>query len=148
MKVCSLLLSVLLHWNFSIYSVFDSCVIAYSLKVVSPTNIATPHFGMKECISNYPHALIFAKVHAVVLSKKHQRNSTVQEELTNDGIHPQVHDKICIAETLHVYRNRAGPAMCEMSVFSREISQLSKMRLPHSLRSLSSFIAQKKHILT
>ena len=59
-------------------------------------------------------------------------------------IHPQVHDKICIAETLHVYRNRAGPAMCEMSVFSREISQLSKMSLPHSLRSLSSFIAQKK----
>ena len=52
-------------------------------------------------------------------------------------IHPQVHDKICIAETLHVYRNRAGPAMCEMSVFSREISQLSKMSLPHSLRSLS-----------
>ena len=87
MKVCSLLLSVLLRWNFSIYSVFDSCVIAYSLKVVSPTNITTPHFGMKECISNYPHALIFAKVHAVVLSKKHQRNSTVQEELTNDGIY-------------------------------------------------------------
>ena len=52
------------------------------------------------------HPPIYAIVHAVMLSKKHQRSCTVQEEgLTNEGKHHlynQAHDKRGIAESLHV----------------------------------------------
>ena len=57
---------------------------------------------------------IYATVHAVMLSKKHQRSSTVQEEgLKNEGrqhlllLHDQAHDKRGIEKPLYVYINRA-----------------------------------------
>ena len=77
-----------------------------------------------------------------MLSKKHQRNSTVQEEgLTNEGRHhllllrKQAHDKRGIAESLHAQIIRARLTVYEVGVFSREISQLSKIRPPPSFRS-------------
>ena len=56
---------------------------------------------------------IHAAVHAIMLSKKHQRSSTVQEEgLTNEDrhhfllLHKQVHDKRGIAESRQAYINK------------------------------------------
>ena len=79
-----------------------------------------------------------------MLSKKHRRSSTVQGEgLTNEGrhnlllLHEQVHDKRGIAESLHTYITRARLTACEVSVFSREISQLSNICPPPSLWSYS-----------
>ena len=40
-----------------------------------------------------------------------------------------------IAESLHAHTNRARLTACEVGVFSREISQLSKICPPPSLRS-------------
>jgi len=76
---------------------------------------------------------IYAIVHAVMLSKKHQRSSTVQEEgLTNEDrhhLHKQAHEK-SIAESLQAYINRARLTECEVGT-----SQLSKIRSALSLRS-------------
>ena len=53
----------------------------------------------------------YAIIHAVMLSMKHLRSSTVQEELTNEGrhhlllLHKQVYVKRGIAESLHTYIN-------------------------------------------
>ena len=47
----------------------------------------------------------------------------------------QVHDKSGIAESLHVQITRARLTACEVGVFSREISQLSKICPPPSFRS-------------
>ena len=77
---------------------------------------------------------IYAEVHAVMLSKKHRRSSTVQEDgVTNEGrhhllfiLHEQAHDKRGIAEPLHVYINIAAS---EVGVFSSEISQF--LKIPH-----------------
>ena len=88
----------------------------------------------------------YATVHAVMLSKKHRSSSTVQEEgLRNEGRHhllllrkqasKQAHDKRGIAESLHAQLTRARLIACEVGVFSREISQLSKIRPPLSLGS-------------
>ena len=41
-----------------------------------------------------------------------------------------------VAESLHAYMNRAGLTACEVGVFSRKISQLSKIRSPHLLERL------------
>ena len=77
-----------------------------------------------------------------MLSKNHQRSSTVQEEgLTNEGrhhwqlLHKQVHDKRGIAESLHAYINTAGLAASELGIFSEEISQLLRIHPSPSLRS-------------
>ena len=74
------------------------------------------------------HSPIYAAVHAVTLSKKHQRSSTVQEEgPTNEGRH----------NLLLLHRL----TMCEVAVFSKEISELSKIHPPPFLRShLSSLL--------
>ena len=87
---------------------------------------------------------IYAIVHAVMLSKKHWRSYTAQEEgLKNEGRHhlllllEQKHDKESIAEVSYV--NRAKPSACEVGVFSREISQLSKICPPPSMRSSLSY---------
>ena len=70
-------------------------------------------------------------VHAVMLSKNHQRSSTVQEEgLTIEGRHnllllyKQVHEKRGIAESQHAYINRARLTTCDVDLFSWEILQL------------------------
>ena len=88
------------------------------------------------------HPPICAVVHGVMLSKKHQRSSTLQEEgLINEGrhhlllLHKQVHYKRSIAELLHAYITRARQTACEVGIFSREISQLSQIHPPPSLRS-------------
>ena len=54
--------------------------------------------------------IYFCAVHAVMLHKKHQRSSTVQEEwLTNEGrydlmlLYKQAHDKRGITASLHAY---------------------------------------------
>ena len=73
---------------------------------------------------------IFATVHAVMLSKKHRRSSTVQgKELTNEGrhdlllLHKHAHDKRGIAKSLHVQITRARLAACDcMGIFSRDYS--------------------------
>ena len=64
------------------------------------------------------HLPIYAGVHAVMLSKKHGRSSTLQVEgLTNEGkhhlllLHNQAHDKRGIAELLHVHITRASNCM-------------------------------------
>ena len=71
---------------------------------------------------------IYAIVHAVMSTKKHQRSCTVQEEgLTNEDrhhLHKQAHGK-SIAESLHAYINRARLTECEVGT-----SQLSKIRPP------------------
>ena len=108
------------------------------------------------------HPLIYATVHAVMLSKEailckrtylchstcgyvKQRSSTVQkEELTNAGrhnLHKPTDEKRSIAESLHAYVTRARLTACELRVFLREISQLSKILPPPSLRRyLSSWV--------
>ena len=71
-----------------------------------------------------------------------------EEGLTNDGRHhllllyKQVHDKRGISESLHefseslqAYITRARLTACEVGIFLREISQLSKIYPPSSLRS-------------
>ena len=64
-----------------------------------------------------------------------------EEGLTNEGRHlllllgKEVHDKRGIAESLHVQITRAILTACEVGVFSREISQLLKIRPPPSFRS-------------
>ena len=64
-----------------------------------------------------------------------------EEGLTNEGRHhllllrKQVHDKRGIAESLHAQITRARLTACEVGVFSREISQLSKIRPHPSFRS-------------
>ena len=64
-------------------------------------------------------------------SKKHRRSSTVQEEgLTNEGRH---HLLLLHKQALNITRARL--TACEVSVFSREISQLSKICPPPFLRS-------------
>ena len=61
-----------------------------------------------------------------------------EEGLTNEGrdylllLHKQVHDKRGIAESLHAQITRARLTACEVGVFSREISQLLKIRPPPS----------------
>ena len=88
------------------------------------------------------HPPIYAIVHAVMLSKKHQRSSsTVQEEgLTNEGrhhlllLHKQVHDKRSIAESLHVYINRVRLTVCEVGwhIFERNITSFTTLEnTPH-----------------
>ena len=79
---------------------------------------------------------IYAAVQAVMLSKQ---RSTPEEGLTNEGrnhlllLHKQAHDKSGIAESLHAYINRAKTnSVCK--VFSKEISQLSKIHPPLYLR--------------
>ena len=64
-------------------------------------------------------------VHAVMLSKKPRRSSTVAEEgLTNKSrhnlllLHKQVHDKRGIAKSLHAHMNRARLTVCDMGLFS------------------------------
>ena len=73
----------------------------------------------------------------VMLGRKHKRSSIVQEEeLTNEGrhhlllLHKQAHDKRNIAESLYAHTNRARLTACEVGIFSREISQLSKLHPP------------------
>ena len=68
-------------------------------------------------------------MHAVMSSKKHQKNGTVQEEvLTNEGrhhlllLHKQAHH---IVGSLLAYVNRAGLTACEMGT-----SQHLKIRNP------------------
>ena len=85
---------------------------------------------------------IFASVHAVMLSKKYRRSSAVQEEgLTNKGrynlllLRKHAHDKRGIEESLHVQITRARLTACEVGIFSREISQLSKIRPPPTFRA-------------
>ena len=59
-----------------------------------------------------------------------------EEGLLNEGRHNllllrnQAHDKRGIAESPHAQLTRARPTACEVGVFSREISQLSKLRPP------------------
>ena len=69
---------------------------------------------------------IYVAVHAVMLSKKHHRSSTVQEEgLTNEGRHHllllcnHAHDKRGTAESRHAQITRAKLTACEVGVFSR-----------------------------
>ena len=50
-------------------------------------------------------------------------------------LHKQVHDKRGIAESLHAQMTRARLTACKVGVFSREISQLSKIHPPPSFRS-------------
>ena len=50
-------------------------------------------------------------------------------------LHKQAHDKRGIAESLHAQITRARLTACEVGVFSREISQLEKIRPPPSFRS-------------
>ena len=47
----------------------------------------------------------------------------------------QAHDKRGIEESLHAQITRARLTACEVGVFSREISQLLKIRPPPSFRS-------------
>ena len=64
-----------------------------------------------------------------------------EEGPTNEGRHhllllrKQAHDKRGIEESLHVQITRARVTVCEVGVFSREISQLSKTRPPPSFWS-------------
>ena len=64
-----------------------------------------------------------------------------EERLTNEGRHhllllrKRAHDKRGIEESLHVQIIRARLTAFEVGVFSREISQLSKIHPPPSFRS-------------
>ena len=77
---------------------------------------------------------IYAAVHAVMLSKKHRRSSSSKKA----GVHHWCYcvsksmTKRGIAKTLHAQLTRAT---CEVSVFLRAISQLSKIHPPPSFRS-------------
>ena len=82
---------------------------------------------------------IYAAVHAVMLSKKHRRSSTVQEEglyvmkadtICCNCVSKQAHDKRGIEESLHAQITRARLTACEVGVFSREISQPLKIHPP------------------
>ena len=59
-----------------------------------------------------------------------------EEGLTNEGrhhlllLHKQAHDKRGIEESLHAQIARARQTVCEVGVFLREISQLSKIGPP------------------
>ena len=88
---------------------------------------------------------IYATVHAVMLSKKHRRSSTVQEKgLTNEGrhhlllLHNQAHNKRGIAESLHVYITRAGLTACEVGIYS--ITTLKNMPTPFFVELLKFII--------
>ena len=97
--------------------------------------IGPPLFWMKFLQRILFSPPIYATVH--MLSKKHGTSSTLHKEgLTNKGIHKQVHDKrgICFWP-VHAYINRARLTVCEVGLFSRGISQLSKIPTPPSLRS-------------
>ena len=70
-----------------------------------------------------------------MLRKKHRRSSTVQEEgLTNEGRHhllllyKKAHERSAIAESLQAYITRL--TVCEVGIFLRETSQLSKIHPP------------------
>ena len=115
-------------------------------KISPPSKIRPPPFlnevVAKGAFLSKVRPPIYAAVHAVMLSKKHRRSSTTQEEgLTNEGrhnlllLHKQAHDKRGIAESLHAQITRARLTVCEVGVFSREISQLSKIHPPPSFSS-------------
>ena len=56
-----------------------------------------------------------------------------KEELTNAGrhnLHKPADEKRSIAESMHTYVTRARLTACEVGIFSREISQLSKILPP------------------
>ena len=80
-----------------------------------------------------------------MLSKKHQRSSTVQEErVANEGrhnLHKQAHDKKSNAEPLHVYINRARLTACKVGILSREILQLLKICPTPLFEVILTFIA-------
>jgi len=63
---------------------------------------------------------MYAIVHAVTLSKKPQRSSTVQEHHLL-LLHKQAHDKLAL---LHAYKNRARLTVCEVGIYLREVSTL------------------------
>ena len=54
--------------------------------------------------------------------------------MKSNDLHKQVHDKRGIAESLHVYTNKARQTVCEVGEFLREISRLLKIRLLPSLK--------------
>ena len=75
---------------------------------------------------------MYAIVHAVTLSKKPQRSSTVQEHHLL-LLHKQAHDKLAL---LHAYKNRARLTVCEVGIYLREVSTLkntSTTPLPYPL---------------
>ena len=102
-------------------------------KIGPPSKISPSSFFewsyCKGTLLSKVHWPIYAAVHAVMLSKKQQRNSTVQEEgLTNEGrhhLHKQVDDKRGIAESLQANTNGARQTACEMwggHIFDRNIT--------------------------
>ena len=106
-------------------------------KISPPSKIRPPPFlnevVAKDAFLSKVCPPINATVHAVLLSKKHRRSRKKQHE----GRHAPFcyclskrMTKRGIAEPLHVQITRARLTACKVGVFSREISQLSKIRPP------------------
>ena len=97
-------------------------------KISPPSEIRPPPF-LNEVVAFLlkVHPPIYATVHAVMLASKKQHEGRPLLLLRK-----QAHDKTGIAESLHVKITKARLTACE--VFSREMSQLSKIRPPPSFR--------------
>ena len=97
-------------------------------KISPPSKYAHPPFlnevAAKGAFLSKVRPPIYVAVHAALLSKKHRRSSTVQEEgLTNEGrhhsllLHKQVHNKShCRFHCMHIYVTRARLTGCEVGV--------------------------------
>ena len=83
---------------------------------------------------------IYAAVNGVMLSKKSQISSNVQEEgLTNEGghnLHKQARDKRGIAESLHPYINSTRLIACEVGIFFQK-NMATLKNMPISLLNSS-----------
>ena len=110
------------------------------LKINPPSKIRPPPFlnevFAKGTFLSKVRPPIYAAVHAVMLSKKHQRSSSKAD--MHAPLHKQAHDKRGIAEPLHAQITRARPTACEVGVFLRELSTLKNTPTPSFRSHLSS----------
>ena len=110
-------------------------------KISPPSKIHAPPFlnevVAKDAFLSKVRPPVNAAVHAVVLSKKHRRSRKKQHEGRHAPFCYCVSKRMTkrgIAEPLHAQITTARLTVCKVGVFSREISQLSKIPLP-SFRS-------------
>ena len=84
----------------------------------------------------YVHLFMPWYIQQEARKKQHcARGGTNKWRQTPLAVIKQVLEKRSIAEAMHAYINRARLTVCEVGVFSREISQLSEIRPPPSLRN-------------
>ena len=116
-------------------------------KISPPSKIRPPPFFKWSCCKGC-FSLKNMPTHLCCSTCCYVKQEAPQKQ--HEGRHPpllllrkQAHDKRGIAESLHVQITRARLTACEVGVFSREISQLSKIHTHPSFRSHLSLLLRE-----